>query len=168
MSIELVTGVIKTKFNEACIVAIATDIPQPTIELTPSAILEVCKELQANEACYFDHLSCITGIDNGVEKGTFEVLYHLFSITKKLSIVLKVTLQRNVQASLPSLTPIWGTANWHEREVFDLFGIHFEGHPDLRRILLPANWEGHPLKKDYEAQQYFHGITVKYEKNENI
>ena len=166
MSVELVTNVIKTKVSEACIVATTVDIPQPTIELTPSSLLDVCKVLQADETCYFDHLSCITGIDNGVEKGTFEIIYHLFSITKKLSIVLKVTLERNEKASVPSLASIWGTANWHEREVFDMFGIHFEGHPDLRRILLPANWEGHPLKKDYEAQQYFHGITVKYEKPE--
>ena len=91
-----------------------------------------------------------------------EVIYHLYSITKNLHFVIKVVLDRETP-SVPSITSIWGTANWHERETFDLFGIHFEGHPDLRRILLPANWEGFPLRKDYTTQEYFHGVKVDYE-----
>lgn len=163
MSLDLILNAISTNASSDAIINTSTEVPQPFIEVKPEYILDVCTALQANETTYFDHLSCITGIDNGVDKGTFEIIYHLFSITKKLSCVLKVTIDRNETASIKSLTSIWKTANWHEREIFDLFGIDFEGHPDLRRILLPANWEGHPLKKDYKEQEYYHGITVKYE-----
>lgn len=163
MNLDLILSVISKDVSAEAIINSSTEAPQPFIEINPNNILEVCTALQKNDSTYFDHLSCITGIDNGLEKGTFEIIYHLFSITKKLSCVLKVTLGRNETASVKSLTSIWKTANWHEREIFDLFGIDFEGHPDLRRILLPANWEGHPLRKDYKEQEYYHGITVKYE-----
>lgn len=163
MSLDLILSVISKDVSAEAIINSSTESPQPFIEINPNNILEVCTALQKNDSTYFDHLSCITGIDNGVEKGTFEIIYHIFSITKKLSSVLKVTLERNETVSIKSLTSIWKTANWHEREIFDLFGIDFEGHPDLRRILLPANWEGHPLRKDYKEQEYYHGITVKYE-----
>lgn len=163
MSLDLILSVISKDVSTEAIINSSTEVPQPFIEINPNNILEVCTALQKNDSTYFDHLSCITGIDNGIEKGTFEIIYHLFSITKKLSCVLKVTIDRNETASVKSLTSIWKTANWHEREIFDLFGIDFEGHPDLRRILLPANWEGHPLRKDYKEQEYYHGITVKYE-----
>lgn len=165
MSLALVLEVITEKAGANSILNSNADVPQPFLEINGEHLKKVCTILQSDERTYFDHLSCITGIDNGVEEGTYEVIYHLFSITQKLSIVLKVITQRNDKASIQSLTPLWGTANWHEREVYDLLGIHFEGHPDLRRILLPANWEGHPLRKDYKAQDYYHGITVKYEEN---
>ena len=163
MSLDLILNVISKDVSKEVIINSTAEVPQPFIEIIPNSILEVCSALQKNDTTYFDHLSCITGIDNGVEKGTFEIIYHLFSITKKLSCVLKVTLERNETASIKSLNSIWKTANWHEREIFDLLGIDFEGHPDLRRILLPANWEGYPLRKDYKEQEYYHGITVKYE-----
>ena len=163
MNLDLILHVISKDVSTEAILNSSAEVSQPFIEVNPDNILEVCTALQNNEMTYFDHLSCITGIDNGVEKGTFEIIYHLFSITKKLSCVLKVIIDRNETASVKSLTSIWKTANWHEREIFDLFGIRFEGHPDLRRILLPANWEGHPLRKDYKEQEYYHGITVKYE-----
>ena len=71
-------------------------------------------------------------------------------------------IPRDLKTSVPTLTSLWRTADWHEREAFDLFGIQFENHPDLRRILLPQDWEGHPMQKDYKEQKYYHGITVKY------
>jgi len=94
------------------------------------------------------------------------VIYHLNSIPFEHSFVLKVEVTRNKEDEpLPqvfSLTPIWKTADWHEREAYDLVGIDFIGHPDLRRILLPADWQGHPLRKDYKEQEFYHGIKVKY------
>jgi NADH-quinone oxidoreductase subunit C len=76
--------------------------------------------------------------------------------------MVKVDLDR-ARPIVPSVYSIWKAADWHEREAFDLLGIQFEGHPDLRRLLMPADWEGHPLRKDYQEQNYYRGIKVKYE-----
>lgn len=141
------------------------------IWLAPASLLEVCRFLHTDARTYFDQLSCITGIDNGPEAGTMEVAYNLYSIPYNLHLMLKVALPRNAAGAplpeVPSLTTLWRTADWHEREVFDLMGISFSGHPDLRRILLPADWEGYPLRKDYREQAYYHGIWVRYD-NERL
>lgn len=162
MSFEEIISSVKHKCGEEAILEQFPEVIQPYALANTSQLLEICKELQTNPDIYIDHLSCITGIDNGVEKGTTDVIYHFYSITKKHHFILKVTVNRDGSELIPSLTPIWGTANWHEREVYDLLGLRFENHPDLRRILLPTNWEGFPLKKDYEAQDYYHGIKVDY------
>ncbi|GAA4830732.1 NADH-quinone oxidoreductase subunit C [Algivirga pacifica] len=128
-------------------------------------LLSVARLLHEHEQLYFDMLSCVTGIDNGPDKESMEVLYELYSIPYGISLRLKVMLDRPQEglAEVPSLTGIWKAANWLERETYDLLGINFEGHPDMRRILLPADWEGYPLRKDYEVQEYYHGVKVKYE-----
>ena len=106
-------------------------------------------------------------MDNGPEAGTLEVIYNLYSLPLNHSLMLQVKLPRE-QPIIPSVTEIWKGANWHEREAFDLFGITFEGHPDLRRILLPDDWEGHPLLKDYQQQEYYRGMKVKYEQQDPV
>lgn len=127
---------------------------------------EVCQLLRDNEKTYFDSLSCLTAIDNGAETGTMEVNYNLYSIPFDIHLLLRVVVGRNKEGEslpeVPSVSDIWRTAEWHEREAFDLVGITFEGHPDLRRILLPADWKGHPLRKDYATQEYYHGMKVDY------
>ena len=127
---------------------------------------EVCSLLHANEGCYFDLLSCITALDNGSVKGTMEVIYNLYSIPFEDKIMIRVEFPRNAEGDdlpkVPTVSHIWRTADWHEREAFDLLGIEFTGHPDLRRILLPEDWVGFPLRKDYQEQEYYHGIQVKY------
>ncbi|MFY0599517.1 MAG: NADH-quinone oxidoreductase subunit C [Cyclobacteriaceae bacterium] len=135
--------------------------------VNPSKIFEVCEFLHRNEKTYFDQLSCLTGLDNGSEKGTMEVIYNLYSIPFDLHLMLKCELKRE-SPEVESVSSIWRTANWHERETFDLVGIKFNNHPDLRRILLPKDWEGHPLQKDYVEQEKYHGITVKYDRDESI
>ncbi|MDZ7900997.1 MAG: NADH-quinone oxidoreductase subunit C [Arcicella sp.] len=129
-------------------------------------IAEVCMLMHTHEECYFDMLSCLTGLDNGVDNGTMEVIYNLYSIPFEQALMLKVIISRNKTdeplPQVPSVSHIWKTADWHEREAFDLVGVMFTNHPDLRRILLPEDWVGHPLRKDYEAQEYYHGIQVKY------
>jgi NADH-quinone oxidoreductase subunit C len=105
-------------------------------------LLSLCQFLSENT---FDHLSCITGIDF-IEY--LQVVYHLFSYEKKFWVVLKVDLQKD-DPHVPTVYPVWPVADWLERETYDLVGIIFDGHPDMRRILLPESWKGHPLRKDY-------------------
>ncbi len=149
------------KFDTDKILIVNEKSYQPALQIPVDIFSNVCQFLYEDELFFFDFLACLTGIDNGIEKNTMEVIYHLTSIPYQKSIILKVILPRE-KPSIPSMSGIWQTANWHEREAFDLIGIQFENHPDLRRILLPQDWEGHPLRKDYQEQALYHGIKVKY------
>lgn len=131
------------------------------IIIPASEIKKVCQELYQNPATYFDMLSCVTGIDNGVEAKTMEVVYNLYSIPFHHHLMLKVILPRE-NPEIDTVCDIWRTANWLEREIFEMFGIKFTGHPDLRKLLLPADWEGHPLRKDYQHQELYRDIQIKY------
>lgn len=124
-------------------------------------LLKVCRLVHESEKTYFDLLSCITGIDNGHESGTMELVYNLYSIPHDYHLVLKVIIDRAIP-EIETVSSVWKAAEWHEREAYDLLGITFNNHPDLRRILLPNDWEGHPLRKDYQEQSEYHSIKVKY------
>ena len=121
----------------------------------------VCLKLHREPSVFFDMLSCISVVDNGPDAGSLDVIYNLYSIPFNHHLSLKVTVSRD-HAEVDSVEDVWKTANWHEREAYDLFGIKFRGHPDLRRILLPADWEGHPLRKDYKQQEYYRGVKLDY------
>jgi NADH-quinone oxidoreductase subunit C len=99
----------------------------------------------------FTFLSDVTGVDRFPIEPRFELNYHLLSLSRRETIRLRVRLPGD-DAVTESVIPVWPTANWHEREIFDLFGIRFEGHPNLRRMLLPDDWEGYPLRKDYPVE----------------
>jgi NADH-quinone oxidoreductase subunit C len=99
----------------------------------------------------FTYLSDVTGVDRFPVEPRFELNYHLLSISRRDSLRLRVRLP-NESPVIETVVPVWPTANWHEREIFDLFGIRFEGHPNLRRILMPDEWEGYPLRKDYSVE----------------
>jgi NADH-quinone oxidoreductase subunit C len=117
-------------------------------------IVDVCNALKTGPDAKFDFLADLCGVDRGVEEEPrFEVNYHLFSTTKHHRLRLKVELDEN-SVHVPTVTGVWRTANWHERETFDLVGIIFDGHPDLRRILLPEDWQGHALRKDFPLRGY--------------
>jgi NADH-quinone oxidoreductase subunit C len=131
------------------------------IKISADDLLEVCTALHQNPDAYFDMLSCLTAVDNDVETATMEVIYNLYSIPFNHHLTLKVTLPRE-KSEVDSVVNVWRTADWHEREAFDMFGINFKGHPDLRRILMPADWEGHPLRKDYKHQEYYRDIKIEY------
>lgn len=135
---------------------------QASLTIHADHLVPVCSELKRNRDTWFDFLSCISAVDLGQEG--FELIYHLSSIPKKNQFCLKVRLAADrgtaYLPSLPSVSTVWKTAEWHEREAYDLMGIFFEGHPDLRRILLPDDWEGYPLRKDYEDAASYHGIAI--------
>lgn len=138
---------------------------QPYLTVPADQLTEVCQFLRNDERLFFDLLACVTAIDNGAPAGTIDVIYTLTSIPYDHNLMLKVVVPRNQAGQplpkVPSVAPIWRTADWHEREAFDLVGIHFEGHPDLRRILLPTDWVGHPLRLDYQEEEQYHGIQTK-------
>jgi NADH-quinone oxidoreductase subunit C len=138
----------------------------PAIKVSSDKLVEVCRELHTNPQTYFDMLSCLTGLDNGPQTGTMEVIYNLYSIPFNLHLMVKVTIPRE-KPRIDSVASIWRTADWHEREAYDMYGIIFNNHPDLRRILLPADWEGYPLRKDYKQQEYYRNIKVEYEASPN-
>jgi NADH-quinone oxidoreductase subunit C len=117
-----------------------------TLEIAPGKIVAVCRFLKENEK--FVRLSSVTGVDRYPAEPRFEVVYHLHSIERNQRLRLKCRL-RSEDPVIESVTPVWRSANWYERETFDLFGIRFLNHPDLKRIMMPEDWEGHPLRKDY-------------------
>lgn len=146
----------------------------PWIEIAPARIAEVCAWLKGSCEPRFDALECITAVDwfePDPKKAAklpgpprMEIVYHLWSTAARATLVLKANLPRwsgdreGQLPELPSVVGVWRTADWHEREVYDLSGVHFTGHPDLRRILCPEDWEGHPLRKDYQMPLEYHGI----------
>ncbi len=149
---------------------------QGYIFVPKNILIEICAFLKSNKDTYFDSLSCVTAIDSPATS-SFEIDYRLYSIIHNHHFCIKIRLPRNYSIEnqdefqevsqvflpkAPSLSSIWRTADWHEREAYDLMGIYFENHPDLRRILLPADWQGHPLRKDYVAQELYQEIKVKY------
>ncbi len=118
-----------------------------TMVIKREDIIPVCTFLRDDPELSFNYLSDLTAVDRLGREPRFDVIYHLYSISRNHRVRLKVEVDDN--KDVPSVTPVWSGANWFEREVFDLFGVSFENHPDLRRILMPDDWEGHPLRKDF-------------------
>jgi NADH-quinone oxidoreductase subunit C len=158
MTVQEIFDILKAKFGDA-IIETKFDTTQPWIRIAQDKTKEICLFLRDTSAMQFDYLSCLSGMD--YNDGTFGVVYHLASIVHKHKIVLK-TLCPKDNLHIQSVNAVWGTANWHEREAFDLYGIIFDEHPDLRRLLMPDDWEGHPLRKDYKVQEFYHGMKVPY------
>jgi NADH-quinone oxidoreductase subunit C len=164
MSFDDIKILLTNKFGEGVITGEERTGMQPALLIDPDRIADVCLELRDNPKTYFDFLSCLTGVDYGIDSGLFGVVYNLSSIPYHLQLTLKVSKENNRNEeelpSFPSVTSVYRTADWHEREAYDLVGIFFEGHPDLRRILLPDDWEGYPLRKDYKTAEYYKGIKI--------
>lgn len=169
MTFSELTEYLQTRFG-ADAFGVETANYQPYLTVSADKLVELCQFLRDDEPLFFDLLACITAIDNGVgvnspEKDTMDVIYNLTSIPHEHNLMLRVTVPRHTGTTtlptLPSLTHLWRTADWHEREAYDLLGIYFDKHPDLRRILLPTDWIGHPLRTDYEEPEQYHGIKTK-------
>ncbi len=124
-----------------------------TVVVDRAAIEAVCRFLRDDPDLAFDYLTDLTAVDRlrlGEAGPRFEVVYHLYSMARRHRLRLKVRAADG--EAVPTVTPVWAGAEWFEREVFDLFGVPFAGHPDLRRIVMPEDWQGHPLRKDYPVE----------------
>ena len=164
---------LKTQFGDK-VTGANLEAIDPWVEVSPDSLVEICLYLRDESDLRFNMLNCITGIDyfqpdpkKAAKAGWephIEVVYHLSSIVHKHTIVVKVKLPRwknDVEGDVPevpTVNHIWRTADWHEREVYDLVGVQFVGHPNLRRILCPEDWVGYPLRRDYEMPLEYHGM----------
>ena len=136
------------------VVEVISALNETTIIVPRDSIVAVCAFLKTAPGLEFNFLADLCGYDRGPEEEPrFEVNYHLFSTARHHRVRLKVVLSED-EIHVPTVTNVWRTANWHERETYDLFGVVFDDHPDLRRILLPDDWQGHALRKDFPLRGY--------------
>lgn len=172
---EEIFNILKEKFP-AAIIELKSDKPvEPFVIVNPLEIDKICLFLRDDKDLQFDSLMNLSGVDdaNGekvkdeqglitIKGGTLSVYYHLESTKLRHKITLKTSTDRE-KPEVVSVTEIWKAANWHEREAYDMFGIIFLNHPDLRRILMPYDWEfGFPLRKDYKNPEFYQGMKVPY------
>lgn len=131
---------------------------EPSIKVNPGNLINIMLFLRDEEGLEFDYPSCLSGVDLGENLG---VVYNLYSLKRGHRITIKAEVPKSAP-DVPSCELIWRSFDWHEREAYDLIGINFIGHHNLKRILLPNDWEGHPLRKDYVQPEYFHGMKVPF------
>lgn len=151
---------LKTRF-EAGVGDCDLQAKDPYILIEPATVVAVCRFLHDEPDLRFDSLANQSGVDYKA-KGCLEVVYHLYSYLHRHWIVLKVDTPRD-NPVIPSVESVWKAAEWHEREIYDLLGVTFPGHPDLRRLLMPEDWIGHPLRKDFVEPEEYHGISTRRE-----
>lgn len=149
---------LKVHFGEEVTELVENPSSDTYISVKPEKIDEICRFLRDNDAFKFDFLTLLSGLDLKEKLG---IVYHLYSMELKHRLVLKTEVPKD-SPNLPSLVRVWRTADWHEREAFDMFGINFQGHHNLIRILCPYDWEGYPLRKDYKEPEEYHGNRVPY------
>ncbi|MGL4511873.1 MAG: NADH-quinone oxidoreductase subunit C [Lacipirellulaceae bacterium] len=169
---EQAAAILRERFGDA-VVGESGEAIDPWIEVRPESVHAVASLLKSSPDLAYDFLNDLTAVDylaidpklaKVVGEPRLVVVYHLTSLARGRQLVLKATLPRwnegrvGEPPEIPSVASVWRTANWHEREAYDLFGVRFTGHPDLRRILCPEDWEGHPLRKDYQMPLEYHGI----------
>ncbi len=150
-----IAALLKEKFGDRIVESKPEGIC-PASVIDPVAVTEVCQFMRSDERLLFDHLELLGGVDY---KDRIEVVYLLTSLKHGHRFVLKARLPRE-NPTIRSVESLWAAANWHEREAFDMFGITFQGHSDLRRILCPDDWEGYPLRKDYKTPTTYRDMPV--------
>ncbi len=172
---EEIYKILKEKYPESTGDLITGQPVEEFISIAPLKISEICLFLRDNEELLFDNLMNLSGVDdangenkkdetgaNTIEGGTLGVFYHLESTKLRHKLTIKAAAPRE-NPEVASVAEIWYCANWHEREAFDLYGINFLNHPDLRRILMPYDWDaGYPLRKDYKNPEFYQGMKVPY------
>lgn len=155
---EEIFDYLKEQVGDEVIEFVGEKLGQPWIIVQAKSVKNISKMLRDDEMLRFNTLMCLSGVHfpNEEELG---VTYHLHSTTIGHTLVMKVRVPVSFP-NVPSVESVWKTADWHEREAWDMVGIVFEGHPDHRRILCPDDWEGHPLRKDYVQQEMYMGVTT--------
>jgi NADH-quinone oxidoreductase subunit C len=156
MTSEEIHSALAAKFGAEKIAALSPANRDAFLVIQPADLVELCTYLK--QELGFDCLMNLSAID-WPKKNQIEVVYHLWSYAKKHAFILKLSLDR-AAPEVASLYPVWKAADWLEREQYDLLGVIFTGHPDLRRIMLPDDWVGHPLRKDYKEEASWHNITT--------
>lgn len=170
MTPEQISIVLKSEFGDD-VLDVALDTPHPCITVSAARWPEIARFLRDDPRLRLNLLRCLSGVDR-LEEGVIELIYELISVQPDASgevlkgvgeIAAKIKVPRD-DARAPSVADVWPAADWHEREAYDMFGVVFDNHPDLRRILCPDDWEGYPLRKDYEFPLEYHGIpgTTEY------
>jgi NADH-quinone oxidoreductase subunit C len=160
MDAKAIHETLVARFGEK-ITGAGLEAASPFAVVVTDAIAEVAAFCKASPELAFDNLMCLSAVDYPKETPPrMEVVYHLNSYKHLHTFALKVHVPRE-GAAVPTVEKVWGVANWHEREAWDLFGIVFTGHSDLRRILLPDDWQGHPLRRDWQDPEYYNGMHVK-------
>jgi NADH-quinone oxidoreductase subunit C len=163
MDAENISKILKDKFGDK-VLEVGLELLEPIIAIDPGSIAEVCQFLKDDEEQDFKFLMCLSGID--LDEENLQVVYHLNSMKLNHKITLSVTVPKS-KPDVSSVANVWRTADWHEREAFDLLGVRFTGHPDMRRILCPDDWEGHPLRKDYIVPETYNDMPVPYPEEED-
>lgn len=172
---EQILEILKSNFAALNLDSKSDALFEPYIIIPENQIDVVCLFLRNNSDLMFDSLVNLSAVDdfNGtkikddqgnevMQGGTISIYYHLESIKFKHKLLLKVITNRD-NPEVNSVTSVWNSANWHEREAYDMFGVKFKNHPDLRRILMPYDWEfGYPLRKDYQNPEFYQGMKVPY------
>jgi len=159
MTFDEITEKLRDAFGDAVVEAKSEGVPEAFLKVAPGKIHEIAAFLNDDTDLRFDFLMCLSGVDNGKE--TLGVVYHLYSMERRHRLALKTDLPA-ADPKLSTVSDVWPTANWHEREAWDMYGIVFENHPDLRRILLPEDYPGHPLRKDFKVPEFYNGMKVPY------
>jgi NADH-quinone oxidoreductase subunit D len=155
MEVAEIHALLSNRFGDSAMRA-RPELFAPALEVAPPVLRPVCEFLRDDPRLRFDFLRCITGTDH---QDALEVAYHLYSYPLRHAAALKVRVPRDAPR-VDSVSSVWPTANWHERETYDLLGAEFVGHPALKRLLLPDDWLGHPLRKDYQRPAEYHGIPT--------
>jgi len=160
MDIQELFSRVKAGFGENGIELLA-DLPQPALRVAREVLVALARFLKEDPELRFEMLTSLAGVD--LPDGVLRTSYHLYSFERDFILPLHVDVTREDPAT-PTVSGVWPSADWYERESWDLLGIVYEGHPDLRRIMLPDDWEGHPLRKDYKEKDAYHGIPTQRER----
>ncbi len=154
-------AIIREKFGDAVSAFDANDT-MPFFEVLDTSLWqEIALCMRDHAKLKFNYMACLSGVDYPAEEklGIVCNIESLGVFNHKIAVKVKCSREGG---SIPTVSCVWHTANWHEREAYDMYGMHFAGHPDLKRILCPEDWEGYPLRKDYKVQESYHGIKVPY------
>lgn len=155
MDLKAIFELLSNKFPQSQLVFEEIN-PEPIIRVPVEIMTKIAQELRDNPQLNFTSLMCLSGLETAEE---FQVVYNLYSMKHNHKCHLRCGTSKD-DPEIPSVSAVWRTAEWHEREAYDMFGIRFSNHPDLRRILCPDDWEGFPLRKDYVPQTEWHGIPL--------